>query len=176
MARRERVEVRHSQPFHLTVAALGVSLVGAVGLWVLFADAGPSGEKFEHGRLLLLGLCGVALLYYSGRSVWMLLDRRPHLVIDRDGIWYGFGRELLVPWSDVQWARRRGVRGTLMVGVPVELYLQFRLSLWNLDDSLTAVPGAGNAVGLRGNGLDRSTRDILDAIFAWKPELGRPLR
>ena len=64
MAKRERLEIRFSQTFHVTLAAIGIMLPIAAVIWLL-----ASPDKMEGGRLLWLGLCAAGLLYYTGRAI-----------------------------------------------------------------------------------------------------------
>ena len=123
----------------------------------------------------LLLLCAGALLYYVIRSIRHFRDRRPQVVIDRDGVRLGFGRDLLVPWESIQWARVRGIRPALQFGVEPEHFTRARVSMWNLDDNLTTVPGAGPAIAVRAAGLDTSMKTVLETMHAFKPSL-RPHR
>lgn len=170
MAKRERIEIRFSQTFHLTLAAIGLLLPVAAAIWLLVNYEAMSGAG-SGGRLLWLGLCAAGLLYYTGRAVVRLRERRPQIVIDAKGVWLGFGRDVLLPWAAIRLARPRGVRRTLQIGITPELYSRLHLSLWNLDDNLTAVPGGGASVGVRFNGLDRPMREVYEAIRTWKPDL-----
>ncbi len=172
-ARPRRLEVRHSQTFHMTLAALGMSMLVIAAI---FAAAIVMGEaQIGQQSPWVMGLCAAAILYYVVRSILRFRDRRPQVVIDRDGIRLGFGRDLLVPWDVIQWARVRGVRPTLQIGVDLEHFTKARVSLWNLDDNLSSVPGAGAAIAVRAAGLDTRMKTVLDAIHAWKPSL-RPHR
>lgn len=170
MAKRERLEIRFSQTFHLTLAAIGVILPVAAAIWLLLNYEALAGAG-SSGRFLWLGLCVAGLLYYAGRAIARLRETRPQIVIDNKGVWLGFGRDVLLPWADIRLARPRGVRRTLQIGITPELYGRLHLSLWNLDDNLTAIPGGGASVGVRFNGLDRPMRAVYEAILTWKPGL-----
>lgn len=170
MAKRERLEIRFSQTFHLTLAAVGIILPAAAAIWMAVNYEKLSAED-SSGRFLWLGLCVAALLYYAGRAIARLRETRPQIIVDSKGVWLGFGRDVLLPWSDIQLARPRGVRRTLQIGITPELYGRLNLSLFNLDDNLTAVPGGGASVGVRFNGLDRPMRDVYEALRTWKPGL-----
>jgi hypothetical protein len=142
----------------------------------LYGFALLMGEATANGKpAWLLLACAAAILYYVVRSVLRFRDRRPQLVVDRDGLRLGFGRDLLVPWDSVEWARVRGLRPSLQIGVPPELFSKARVSMWNLDDSLASVPGGGSAIAVRSAGLDTSMKNVLEAMQAWKPSL-RPHR
>jgi len=170
MAKRERLEIRFSQTFHITLAAIGVILPTAAAIWLLANYSQLVGDG-SSGRLVWLGLCAAGLLYYAGRAIARLRETRPQIIVDNKGVWLGFGRDVLLPWADIHLARPRGIRRTLQIGITPELYGRLNLSLFNLDDNLTAVPGGGASVGVRFNGLDRPLRDVYDAIRTWKPGL-----
>lgn len=172
-AKPRRLEVRHSQMFHMTLAAIGLALLVIAGIYGVAALMGEATLGQRPSWLLLL--CVVAILYYVVRSILRFRDRRPQVVVDRDGVRLGFGRDLLVPWDAIQWARVRGVRPTLQLGVDPESFTKARVSLWNLDDNLTSVPGGGSAIAVRSAGLDTPMRAVLEAMHAWKPSL-RPHR
>jgi hypothetical protein len=170
MAKRERLEVRFSQTFHVTLAAIGVILPVVAAIWLAANFERLVGEG-SNGRFVFLGLCAAGLLYYAGRAIARLRETRPQIIVDNKGVWLGFGRDVLLPWSDIRLARPRGIRRTLQIGITPELYGRLNLSLFNLDDNLTAVPGGGASVGVRFNGLDRPMRDLYEAIRIWKPGL-----
>jgi GNAT superfamily N-acetyltransferase len=172
-AKPRKLEVRHSQTFHITLAAIGMIMLVIAGLYGAAVLMGEAAAKERPGWLLLI--CAAALLYYVVRSVLRFRDRRPQVVVDKDGVRLGFGRNLLVPWDSIQWARVRGLRPSLQLGVDPEHFAQARVSMWNLDDNLTSVPGGGAAIAVRAAGLDTSMKTVLEAMHAWKPSL-RPHR
>jgi hypothetical protein len=172
-AKPRRLEVRHSQTFNLTLAAVGITLLVIAGLYGAATLMGEA--RMGREPSWIMGLSALAILYYIVRSLMRFRDRRPQVVVDRDGVRLGFGRDVLLPWDAIQWARVRGTRSMLQIGVTPELFAAARVSLWNLDDSLTSIPGGGSAIGIRGAGLDTRMRTVLDSIHAWKPAL-RPHR
>lgn len=171
-AKPRRLEVRHSQTFHMTLAATGMALLVIAGLYGAAVLMGEAALQDRPSWLLLA--CAAAILYYVLRSVLRFRDRRPQLVVDRDGVQLGFGRDMLVPWESIEWVRLRGFRPTLQMGVDPEHFTRARVSMWNLDDNLTSVPGGGAAIAVRSAGLDTSMRTVLEAMHAWKPSLRPP--
>ena len=139
-------------------------------IWLLSNYDTPEGDH-QNGRLIWLALCAAGLLYYAGRAIMRLRVTAPQIILDSKGIWLGFGRDVLLPWSDINLVRPRGVRRTLQIGITPELFVRLHLSMLNLDDNLTSIPGGGVSVGVRFSGLDRPMRDVYDAIRAWKPGL-----
>lgn len=167
MAVRQPLEVRYGRPFHLSIAMLGFGLVAFAGMYLLTAPPDAGLDKLRTENLVLIGASATALLYYALRSTMMLRNRIPQLAADRDGLRLRFGRDVLVPWQDIQWLRVRGIRPMVQIGLAPQHLAGLHLSIWNLDDYLTAVPGAPTAVGIRCSGLDTPARDIHDALAAW---------
>lgn len=170
--RPRRLEVRHSQMFNMTLAAIGIALLVIAGIYGAAVLMGEAQIQGNSSWIMLLSVA--AILYYVVRSILRFRNRRPQVVIDRDGVRLGFGRDLLVPWESIQWARVRGTRSMLQIGVTPEEATKAHVSLWNLDDNLTSVPGGGPAIGVRGAGLDTKMRTVLDSMRAWKPSLRPP--
>jgi chorismate synthase len=107
-----------------------------------------------------------------------LINRKPQVIIDRDGIVLGFGRNHRFAWRDVEWVRLRrlGFRPQVQIGLVPAAFIaaNLRLSMWNLDDSLRPVRGVPAAVLLRDNGLDTRSAALLDAVRSFRPNLVRP--
>jgi hypothetical protein len=169
MPPRQPLEVRYSQPFHLCLAVIGIGLVGGFGLYSLVLAPEPVRSELNPQNLTIAGICAAGLIYYAVRSIFMLLNRQPQVVVNRDGVWLGFGRGVQLGWHDIHWTRLKGLRPVLQLGITPQLFPGMRVSIWNLDDNLTAVQGAGSAVGIRGNGLDTTTREIHEAMLKWRP-------
>ena len=117
------------------------------------------------------------MLFFAWQGASRFANREPQIVIDRDGIQFGFGRNKRVAWKDVQWARmgRVALRPALQLGIAPEAFVaaDLRLSQWSLDDSLRPVRGMPSALLVRDNGLDARASAMLDAIKAVRPNLIR---
>src|SRR5204862_7048735 len=111
-------------------------------------------------------------------GVSRFFNRQPQVVIDRDGIALGFGRNRRFAWNEVQWVRLRrlAMRPQLQVGLVPEVFVaaDLKLSMWNLDDGLRPIRGVPAAVLVRDNGLDTSAAAMLDAVRSFRPNLVRP--
>jgi hypothetical protein len=123
-------------------------------------------------------MLGVAMAFYAWLGLNRFANRAPQVVIDRDGIALGFGRDRRFAWSDIEWVRLRrlGVRPTLQIGIVPEAFIaaNLRLSMWSLDDGLRPIRGMPAAVAVRDNGLDTRAAAMLDAVKAFRPNLVRP--
>ena len=106
------------------------------------------------------------------------LNRRPQIVIDRDGIALGFGRNRRFAWDDIEWVRLRrlALRPQLEIGVAPQAFIaaNLRLSMWSFDDGLRPIRGLPTAVLVRDNGLDTRASAMLDAVRAFRPNLVKP--
>ena len=118
------------------------------------------------------------MLTYTFLGIRRAMNRAPQVVIDRDGIAVGFGRNTRFKWSDIQWVRLRRLafRPQLQVGLVPEAFVSadLKLSMWNLDDGLRPIRGVPAAVLVRDNGLDVRASTMLDAVKAFRPNLVRP--
>ena len=134
-------------------------------------DARAKGDP----RFVLFAVLAIAMGYYAYLGVSRFSNRRPQVVIDRDGIVLGFGRNRRFAWEDVQWVRLRrlAMRPQLQVGLVPEAFVaaDLRLSQWQLDDSLRPIRGMPTAVLVRDNGLDMTSSAMLDAVRAFRPNL-----
>src|SRR5260370_14769849 len=108
-------------------------------------------------RFVLFSLLALAMGYYVFVGISRYLNRRPQIVVDRDGIALGFGRDLRFAWDDIQWARLRrlALRPQLEIGIapPAFIAANLRLSMWSFDDALSPIPGLPPAGLVRANGL-----------------------
>jgi hypothetical protein len=129
-------------------------------------------------RFVLFTLLAAALGYYVFVGISRYLDRRPQIVIDRDGIALGFGRDRRFAWDDIEWARLRrlALRPQLEIGVAPQAFMaaDLRLSMWSFDDGLRPIRGLPSAVLVRDNGLDMRASAMLDAVRAFRPNLVKP--
>src|SRR5262245_52591647 len=139
MAPRAPLEVRYSQPFHLTLAVIGIGLVAEFAAYGLFFATDDVRGQMMGESLPIVALSAIGLLYYAVRSIIMLRDRRPQVLINGNGIWLGFGRGVQINWQDIHWMRLKGLRPVLQLGIAPHLFPTMRVSIWHLDDNLTAV-------------------------------------
>jgi hypothetical protein len=160
------------------MAAVAIGIVAAA----LFHFA-TNPEQAPHlsladPRLVLFTVLAIAMIYYAWLGIRRALDRQPQVVIDRDGIVLGFGRNRRFAWSDVQWVRLRRLafRPQLQIALTPEVFIDanLRLSTWTLEDGLRPVRGVPAAVLVRDNGLDGSAAAMLDAIRTFRPNLLKP--
>ena len=65
------------------------------------------------------------MAYYVFVGISRYLNRRPQIVIDRDGIALGFGRDRRFAWDDIEWARLRrlALRPQLEIGIAPQAFM-----------------------------------------------------
>lgn len=175
MAALKPFEARYGSLHNMGMAI--VSVVMIVGAIVHFAtnSANAPTLSLNDPRFVLFAVLAIAMGYYAYLGVSRFANRRPQVVIDRDGIVLGFGRNRRFAWEDVQWVRLRrlAMRPQLQVGLVPEAFVaaDLRLSQWQLDDSLRPIRGMPTAVLVRDNGLDMTASAMLDAVRAFRPNL-----
>jgi hypothetical protein len=172
------LQARYGAVHNLSLAALAIGMVGAALLH--FARDRGSAPTLSLGdpRFVLFSVLGVAMIFYAWLGVTRFLNRAPQVVIDRDGIALGFGRNRRFAWAEVEWVRlhRLALRPQLQIGLLPEAFAaaDLKLTQWNLDDALRPVRGMPAALVVRDNGLDTRATAMLDAIRAFRPNLVKP--
>lgn len=174
----EAVEARYSRLHNLSMAVVALLMVAvAISHFVGHPQNAPTFSLADQ-RFLLFTALAIAMLTYSWIGVRRALNRAPQVVIDRDGIALGFGRNRRFTWNEVQWVRLRRLafRPQLQVGLEPEAFVaaNLRLSTMNLDDGLRPIRGMPAAVLVRDNGLDVRAVRMLDAVKSFRPNLVRP--
>lgn len=172
-----RLEARYSRLHNFSMAAVAAAMVVAAIAHFATDSRNAPRLSFDDPRFVLFAMLALALGYYAWLGLARGRDRRPQVVIDRDGIALGFGRHRRFAWSDVQWVRirRLALRPQLEIGLAAEPFLAANLGLspWHLDDALRPVLGQPTSVLVRDNGLDRRSGAMLDAVRAFRPNLVR---
>ena len=178
MAAPKPVEVRYGSFHNISMAVVSAGMI--VFAIVHFATNSVNAPtlSLNDTRFVLFSALAVAMGYYVFLGLSRYVNRTPQVVIDRDGIALGFGRNRRIPWSDIQWVRLRrlAMRPQLQIGMAPEAFVaaDLRLSSWNLDDGLRTVRGTPAAVLVRDNGLDTRASAMLDAVKAFRPNLVKP--
>lgn len=171
------IEARFSRTHNVVMAIVAAGMVAValgylVTLWGQITAAG-----LTDSRVLLYAALGFAMAYYTWLGYARFTNREPQVVIDREGILLGFGRNRRFAWQDIDWVRvrRLGFRPTLQVGIKPEAFITANLgmSMWSLDDSLRPVRGMPAAIAVRDNGLDTNAAAMLDAVKSIRPNLIR---
>jgi hypothetical protein len=115
------------------------------------------------------------MAFYAWIGFGRFTNREPQVVIDRDGIALGFGRNRRFTWNEIEWVRLRllGFRQTLQIGLVPEAFVaaDLRLSMWSLDDALRPIRGMPAAIAVRDNGLDTRAAAMFDAVKSLRPNL-----
>ena len=175
MAVLKPVEARYGTLHNIGMAVVAAAMI--IGAIVHFAtnSANAPTLSLNDPRFVLFSVLAMALGYYAYLGISRFKDRQPQIVIDRDGIVLGFGRNCRLAWDDVQWVRLRrlAMRPQLQIGLAPEAFVaaDLRLSQWHLDDSLRPIRVMPAALLVRDNGLDVSASAMLDAVRTFRPNL-----
>ncbi|WP_395714147.1 hypothetical protein [Reyranella sp.] len=169
------VEARYSVLHNISMAAVSAGMVTAAIVYFVRNPANAPTLSPNDPRFVLFTMLAAAMAYYVYIGVSRYRNRTPQLVIDRDGVFLGFGRDRRLAWKDIQWVRLRrlALRPQLEIGVAPEAFIaaNLRLSMWNLDDGLRPIRGMPTAVLVRDNGLDITASAMLDAARTFRPNL-----
>jgi len=175
MAPRKPLEVRYSTFHAASMAVIAVGLIVSAIVNFISTPENLPRLSLNDPRFVLYVLMGVALLFYAGQGVRRYVVRTPQITIDADGITVGFGRDKRLAWNDIVWIRgaRVSMRRELQIGLEPEAFLaaDLKLSMWNLDDNVRQVRGAGPAFGVREAGLDMDVDAMVAAARAYRPNL-----
>ena len=172
------MEVRYGRLFNISMAVVATGMIGtALLLTAQHPDRAPR-LSFHDPRFDLYLLLGLALVFYAWLGLSRTVNRMPQVVIDRDGLLLGFGRNKRFTWDEIEWVRLRrlAIRPQLQIGLEPQAFVDanLRLSMWNLDDGLKPIRGVPAAVLVRDNGLDARAAAMLDAVKSFRPNLIRP--
>ncbi len=169
------LEARYGSLHNISMAVVAIGMVGVAILHFATNSANAPTVSLNDPRFVLFAVLAIALCFYAWLGITRFINREPQVVIDRDGIALGFGRNRRFTWAEVQWVRLRRLafRPQLQIGLVPEVFVasDLRLSMWNLDDGLRPIRGVPAAVLVRDNGLDTSAATMLDAVRAFRPNL-----
>ena len=172
------VEARYGSFHNISMAVVSAGMIGIAILHFVNNPTNAPSLSMNDPRFVLFSLLALAMAYYVLVGISRYLDRRPQIVIDRDGIALGFGRDRRFAWDDIEWARLRrlALRPQLEIGVAPQAFMaaDLRLSMWSFDDGLRPIRGLPSAVLVRDNGLDMRASAMLDAVCAFRPNLVKP--
>jgi hypothetical protein len=175
MVARQAVEARYGSLHNIGMAIGSIAMVSVAAYLVITQPDAAARIDFSDPKFVLFGILGAAMVFYAGLGLTRYLNRAPQIVIDRDGIFLGFGRNRLLPWSEIDWVRlhRIAVRPQLRIGLTAEAFVkaELRLTTWHLDDALRPVRGMPAAVTVRDNGLDTRAAELFQAVKAFRPNL-----
>jgi hypothetical protein len=172
------VEARYGSFHNISMAVVSAGMIGIAILHFVNNPTNAPSLSMNDPRFVLFTLLALAMAYYVFVGISRYLNRRPQIVIDRDGIALGFGRDRRFAWDDIEWARLRrlALRPQLEVGIAPQAFMaaDLRLSMWSFDDGLRPIRGLPSAVLVRDNGLDIRASAMLDAVRAFRPNLVKP--
>jgi len=169
------IEARFARLHNVSMAIVAAGMV----VFALVHLASRPGLVFSpsDSRFVLNALLAAAMTYYVWLGLVRYANREPQVVIDRQGILLGFGRNRRLAWQDIDWVRLRrlGFRPQLQIGLKPEVFASANLGLstFNLDDGLRPVRGTPAAIAVRDNGLDTRAAAMLDAVKSIRPNLVR---
>jgi Ni/Fe-hydrogenase subunit HybB-like protein len=104
MAPPKVVEARFGATHNISMALVAVAMVAiAIGHFMANPDKAPT-LSFNDPRFVLFAALAIAMLTYTFLGIRRAMNRAPQVVIDRDGIAVGFGRNTRFKWSDIQCA------------------------------------------------------------------------
>ena len=166
---------RYGMLHNVSMAVVAIGVVGAAVLHFATNSTNAPTLSLNDPRFVMFTLLSAAMAFYGWLGLTRSLNRGAQVVIDRQGIMLGFGRNRRLRWNDVQWVRLRRLafRPQLQIGLSTEAFVaaDLRLSPWNLDDALRPIRGVPAAVLVRDNGLDKSAAAMLDAVRSFRPNL-----
>jgi hypothetical protein len=169
------IEARFARLHNVGMAIVAAAMV-LVAVVHLASRTGPD-FSLSDSRFVLNAMLGAAMAYYVWLGLMRYTNRDPQVVIDRQGILLGFGRNRRLDWQDIDWVRLRrlGFRPVLQIGVKPEAFVaaNLGLSMFGLDDGLRPVRGMPAAFAVRDNGLDTRAAAMLDAVKSIRPNLIR---
>lgn len=166
---------RFSVLHNLSLAVVSLGMIVVVIAYFMANPANAPTLSLNDQRFVLIFILAIALGYYVVQGVGRARNREPQVVIDRDGIGLGFGRNSRLAWDDIIWVRirRLALRPQLEIGLVDRAFVaaNLRLSTWSFDDSLRPVRGQPTTLLVRDNGLDTRASAMLDAVRAFRPNL-----
>ncbi|MBM3646878.1 MAG: PH domain-containing protein [Alphaproteobacteria bacterium] len=175
MAAAQPLTARYGTLHNVSMAAVSLGMIVAAIVHFIDNPANAPTLSMNDQRFVLFAMLAMAMLYYVFLGVSRTLDRRPQVIIDRDGILLGFGRNRRLAWDDIGWVRLRrlALRPQLEIGLADQAFIDanLRLSMWSFDDSLRPVRGQPTTVMVRDNGLDTAASAMLDAVRTFRPNL-----
>jgi hypothetical protein len=171
----EPVRARYGPLYNLGMAAIEIVLLGAVVVHFAADPARLPKSALADPGFMLFAILAAAMAFYAYVGISRSFNRAPQVVIDRDGIALGFGRDCRFAWSDVEWVRLRrlALRPQLQVALLPEAFVaaDLRLSPWSFDDALRPLKGVPAGVLVRDNGLDTRASAMFEAVRAFRPNL-----
>jgi len=171
------LEARYGRLHNISMAVVAAAMVALAVMHLAAQPAQAFTLSLADPRFVLYVMLGAAMAFYAWLGLMRFSNREPQVVIDRDGILLGFGRNRRFTWNDIEWVRLRrlGFRPQLQLGLKPEAFVatDLRLSTWTLDDGLRPIRGTPAAIAVRDNGLDTRAAAMLDAVKSIRPNLIR---
>ena len=175
MAGVQPMKARYGTLHNISMAVVSLVMIAVAIVHFATNPTNAPTLSLNDPRFVLFFMLAIAMLYYVYLGVSRTLNRQPQIVIDRDGILLGFGRNRRFAWSDISWVRLRrlALRPQLEIGLADQAFIEanLHLSTWSFDDALRPVRGQPTTVLVRDNGLDTKASALLDAVRTFRPNL-----
>ncbi|EFK97450.1 hypothetical protein LDC_0513, partial [sediment metagenome] len=107
MAATRPLEARYSVLHNISMAVVSAGMVTAAIVYFVDNPANAPTFSLNDPRFVMFAMLSVAMAYYVYLGISHWLDREPQVVIDREGVRLGFGRDRRIAWKDIQWLRLR---------------------------------------------------------------------
>jgi hypothetical protein len=103
MAAAKPVEARYGALHNISMAVVSLGMIAVAIAHFVANPANAPTLSMNDSRFVLFAMLALAMSYYVFVGVSHYLDRRPQVVIDRDGIALGFGRNRRFAWDEIGW-------------------------------------------------------------------------
>src|SRR5438876_9779732 len=94
------LKARYGSLHNISMAVVAVGMVGAAILHFATNSANAPTPSLNDPRFVLFAVLAIAMAFYGWLGITRFLNREPQVVIDRDGIALGFGRNRRFTWND----------------------------------------------------------------------------
>jgi hypothetical protein len=95
------IEARFSRPHNMSMAVVAAGMVLMAVVYLLSRPEQAPAFSLSDSRFLINAMLGAAMTYYVWLGLTRYANREPQVVIDRDGILLGFGRNRRFAWQDI---------------------------------------------------------------------------
>ena len=107
MAAQKPVEARYGLIHNIGMTVVSALMITAAIVHFATNSNNAPTLSLNDPRFVVFALLAMAMGYYAFLGVSRFRNREPQVVIDRDGILLGFGRNHRIAWDDIQWVRLR---------------------------------------------------------------------
>ena len=104
--------VRYSVLHNISMSVVSIGMIAVAVTHFIINPANAPTLSLNDPRFVLFFMLALALGYYVVIGMSRARNRQPQIVIDREGIQLGFGRDHRFAWEDVNWVRLRRLATT----------------------------------------------------------------